>query len=204
MTPQPDNRAPGETTPSAASTAADPRSAVDLLLRAVDKINEAVGRVLGVCLIAMALIQFMLVGARYLFAAPALLGLPTLWWQEVVVYLFGLSATLGLGYGLRHGAHVRIDLIYGGLSERGKAWINVAGAALLLLPLSTLIVWASWSGVAMAWSTLEGSSETSGLPLRFLLKTAIPLGAVLLGLQGIAQMLRALSVITARRRGTTA
>lgn len=187
--------------PDALSTEAPLAGVAGGVVRAIDRVNEAIGRVLAAGLILMAVLQLTLVGARYLFAAPTILGLPTLWWQEVVIYLFGASATLALGYGLRHGAHVRIDLIYGGLGPRGKAWVDLFGAALLLTPLCVLIVWSSWSGVAVAWATLEGSTETSGLPLRFLLKTCVPAGAALLALQGLAQAIRSLAVISAPRAG---
>lgn len=179
-------------------TDARPTGAALRLASAIDAVNEAVGRVLLWCLIVMALIQAALVAARYLFAAPAILGLPTLWWQELTIYLFGACAVLGLGYGLRHAVHVRIDILYGPLGPRSRAWVDLIGALVLLLPLAGLLVWSSWSNVLGAWASLEGSTETSGLPLRFLLKTFIPAGAALLALQGAAEALRALAVLARR------
>ena len=80
---------------------------------------------------------------------------------------------------------MRVDVFYASASPRVKAWVDLLGALLLLLPFCIAIVWFSWPYVARSWAILERSRETSGLPLVFALKTLIPLFAAMLALQGL-------------------
>jgi TRAP-type mannitol/chloroaromatic compound transport system permease small subunit len=90
---------------------------------------------------------------------------------------------------------VRVDIFYGGMSERAKARVDLVGALGLLLPFMATLAWLSVPYVARSWAILERSPEVGGLPLVWLLKTAIPLFAVLLALQGVAQAIRAWHVL---------
>jgi len=92
---------------------------------------------------------------------------------------------------LQQGGHVRVDIFYADASPRTRAMVDLGGALLLLLPFVAALAWFSLPYVARSWATLERSRETSGLPLVYLLKTLIPTFALLLGLQGIAQAVRA-------------
>jgi TRAP-type mannitol/chloroaromatic compound transport system permease small subunit len=112
--------------------------------------------------------------------------------QESVIYLHALVFMLGVSYTLRHDAHVRVDILYRDMSPRGRAWVDLSGSLVLLLPVCGFILWSSAGYVADAWLRLEGSREAGGLPLVFVLKGFIPLMAVLLALQGIAQALHSL------------
>ena len=84
-------------------------------------------------------------------------------------------------------------------SARTKALIDLLGALLLLLPFMLVLLWLSVPYVARSWAILERSRETSGLPLVFLLKTLIPLFALLMALQGIAQAIRAATALARTR-----
>jgi TRAP-type mannitol/chloroaromatic compound transport system permease small subunit len=99
---------------------------------------------------------------------------------------------LGAAYTLKHSGHVRVDLIYRSRSPRTQAWIDLFGSALLLLPVCLFIAWVSWEYIAASWSVRETSPEAGGIPAVFLLKTVIPVMAVLMILQGISQFLRSL------------
>ena len=108
------------------------------------------------------------------------------WLGETVVYMHGILFMLSAAYTLHADAHVRIDVIYGRLSARGKAWINLGGALLLLLPTCAIIGGYSLEYVAASWAVWEHSAEGDGLPAVFLLKTCLPLAAALLLLESLA------------------
>jgi len=166
----------------------------------IDRINEKVGRWVAWLAIAMALVQFAVVIARYVFNAGSTAM------QESIWYMHGLIFMLGAGYTLLHDAHVRVDVYYREASPRRKALTDALGSVFFLIPLCLLTVYLSSSYVLNAWYNfgsgtwvLEGSTEGSGLPLIFALKTAIPLFAVLLGLQGLSLLIKALSYLAGAR-----
>ncbi len=130
---------------------------------------------------------------RYLLSQGAIVA------QESVMYLHALAFMLGIPYALKHDAHVRVDLLYARLGKRGRAWIDLSGHLLFLVPVAVVIVLYSRNYVASAWRVMEGSTEVGGIPGIFLLKTLIPVMAVLLLVQGAAEIARCLLVIRGRR-----
>jgi len=110
-------------------------------------------------------------------------------------YLHGFMFLLGAGYTLLVGGHVRVDIFYRDAKPRTQAWVDLLGTALLLLPMCVLVISASWGPVTQSWRTLEGSTETSGIPAVFLLRTAIPLFAVLMIVQGLSVMAKSLLLL---------
>lgn len=110
--------------------------------------------------------------------------------QESALYLHATAFMLGIGYTLKLDEHVRVDVIYSRLSERQRAWINLSGHCLFLLPVTITVGLYSLPYVAASWRILEGSSEVGGIPAIFVLKTLIPLTALLLSLQGLAEIAR--------------
>lgn len=118
--------------------------------------------------------------------------------QESIMYLHALVFMLGIPYALKTNAHVRVDVVYSRLSPRGRALVDLLGHLLFLTPVAVTILVFSRTYVVSAWRILEGSSEVGGLPGVFLLKTLIPLAALLLLLQGLAEILRCLVLL---RRG---
>lgn len=166
------------------------------IARLIDRINEAVGRWVAWLAITMALVQFTVVIGRYVFNAGNTAA------QESIWYMHGLIFMLGAGYTLLNDGHVRVDVYYREAPAGRKALIDAFGAALFLLPVCYLTLDISWSYVLNSWYNfdagiwvLEGSTEGSGLPLIFALKTAIPIFAVLLGLQGISMLIKALAYL---------
>lgn len=148
------------------------------MTRALERLTEWSGRALAWLMLAMVVVTFVVVVARYAFDA----GWIAL--QESVTWMHGLALMLGLAYTLEHDAHVRVDVVYRRLGPRPRAWIDLAGTALLLWPLCGFIMWSSWYYVGEAWAIGEGSREAGGLRGLYLLKTVIPVAAALLGLQG--------------------
>lgn len=117
--------------------------------------------------------------------------------QESVLYLHACAFLLGIPYALAHDAHVRVDVIYSRLGRRARARVDLAGHVLLLVPVAVAIVYYSSPYVASAWRIREGSPEVAGIPAVFLLKTLIPIMAVMLLLQGLAEIFRCLRVLAA-------
>ena len=132
----------------------------------------------------MVVVTVVVVGLRY-GLAPSSIFL-----QESVMYMHGAVLMLGISYALKENRHVRVDIFYARMSERRQALVDVTGHLLFLLPVSLLIFWTSLPYVANAWRVLEGSSEVGGVPAVFLLKTLIPIMALLLGLQGLNEIVR--------------
>ena len=108
---------------------------------------------------------------------------------EAQWYLFSLIFLLGAAYTLRRDAHVRVDVIYGKLSTRRRAWIDLIGTVLLLIPFCLFGLWSSWPSVRNSWAVREVSPDPGGLP-RYPLKVFILVAFVLLLLQGIAEIRR--------------
>jgi TRAP-type mannitol/chloroaromatic compound transport system permease small subunit len=150
----------------------------------VDTLNESIGRGLAWLVPVMTAIMFSVVAAAYLFDAGSIAV------QESVGYLHALIFLAGAAYTLKHDRHVRVDVFYNRLGPRAKAAVDLFGTVVFLLPLFTYILVRSWPYVMTAWARLEGSQETGGLPLVFVLKTFIPLGASLMLLQGVSLAIR--------------
>jgi TRAP-type mannitol/chloroaromatic compound transport system permease small subunit len=155
----------------------------------IDRLNTAMGRAASGCALAIVLIGFAVVLMRYVLA------LGSIWLQESILYAHAALFLLAAAWTLKEGGHVRVDVFYADASPRAKALVDLLGAALLLLPFCAAILYFSVPYVARSFAILERSREASGLPLVFLLKSLIPLFALTLALQGVAQMIRALAVL---------
>lgn len=165
------------------------------LAAAIDRFNAGVGRAASWCALAIVLIGFAVVLLRYV------LGLGSIWLQESILYAHTALFLLAAAWTLKEGGHVRVDVFYAHASPRAKAWIDLLGALLLLLPFCVAIIWFSLPYVTRSWAILERSRETSGLPLVFLLKTLIPLFAALLLLQGLSQAIKSVAMLIMLRIG---
>ncbi|MBL8517997.1 MAG: TRAP transporter small permease subunit [Betaproteobacteria bacterium] len=110
-------------------------------------------------------------------------------WLEIQWVLFSAAFLLGAGYTLQQGQHVRIDVFSSRLGPRGQALIDVFGTLCFLLPMCVLIVWLSWPVFWRDWSSGEVSSNAGGLPL-WPSRLLVLIGFLLLGLQGIAELIK--------------
>jgi TRAP-type mannitol/chloroaromatic compound transport system permease small subunit len=155
----------------------------------IDRVTSALGRAVAWLALVVVLLQFVLVVARYLF------GLGSVWLTETVIYAHAALFMLAAAWTLHLGGHVRVDIFYAEASTRTKALIDLVGALVLLLPFMAVLIWLSIPYAARSWMILERSQETSGLPLVFVLRTLIPLFALLMALQGITQAIRAAAVL---------
>jgi TRAP-type mannitol/chloroaromatic compound transport system permease small subunit len=153
---------------------------------ALDRVNAWVGRAVRWLALLMLLAQFAVVVLRYLF------GTSYIWGTETVLYLHAALFMLGAGYTLLVDGHVRVDIVYGSLSDRGKAWVDLIGTILFLVPTCLVILWFTWRFTANSWAIREGPLSVGGIPASFLLKTLIPAFAVLLLIQGVSLALRSI------------
>ena len=160
---------------------------------AIDSLTRAIGRTVAWLALAIVLLQFVLVVARYLF------GFGSIWLNESVIYGHATLFLMAAAWTLAAGGHVRVDIFYAAARPRRRAAIDLAGSLLLLLPFALLLLYLSLPFAARSWAILERSQETSGLPLVFVLKTLVPVFAVLMALQGIAQAIRSVNVLRAER-----
>jgi TRAP-type mannitol/chloroaromatic compound transport system permease small subunit len=159
------------------------------IARGIDALNERVGRVVIWLVLAATLISAGNALARYA------LGASSNAWLEIQWYLFGAIFLLAAGYTLKHNGHVRIDIFYNRLGPRGQAWIDLAGALLFLLPMAVLLAWLAWPMFVDAWTTQEMSPDAGGL-LRWPVKLLLPAGFALLALQGVAEAIKRVAVLT--------
>ena len=151
---------------------------------------DGVSRVTGRCVrwfaLAMLLIQFAIVVARYAF------GYSTIATQESVLYLHAALFMLGAGYTLLVDGHVRVDILYEKLGAVGKRRVDLAGHLFLLMPAMIMVLYWSWPAVRNAWSIFEGPLSVGGIRGVFLLKSLIPTFCALVMLQSLSCILRLL------------
>lgn len=167
------------------------------LARVIDAINDRVGRAIAWLALIMVLIQFAVVLMRYVF------GLSSIYMQESIVYMHAIIFLTASGYTLLHDGHVRVDIFYGSASQRGRAWINLLGVCVLLLPMAVTTLLTSLNYVVRSWEVLEVSQEGTGLPLIFALKTFIWVFAVVLIMQGISLAIHSIAVLAGVEKTST-
>lgn len=158
----------------------------------IDALVERCGKLLAALVPIMVLLTFGIVVARYLFDLGTIAG------QEAVMYLHGTTFMLGFAYALKHNAHVRVDVLANQFSSRTRAWVDLTGHLLFLLPMCVCIIWFSWDYVSAAWRVREGSAEVGGIPAVYLLKSLLIASSVLLLLQGLSEIWRCGQVLRAR------
>lgn len=159
------------------------------LARLIDALTERLGRGVVWLVLAATLISAGNALARYT------LGESSNAWLEIQWYLFGALFLLAAGYTLKHNGHVRIDIFYNRLGPRGQAWIDLAGGLFFLLPMAVLLAWLSWPIFLDAWKTHEMSPDAGGL-VRWPVKFLLPAGFALLALQGVAEIIKRIGVLT--------
>lgn len=154
------------------------------IIRTLDGVSHVVGSAIRWLALAMVLIQFLIVIARYVF------GLSDVAVQESVLYLHATLFMLGAGYTLLMNAHVRVDIFYNRLGPLGRRRIDLCGHLFLLMPTMVAVLYWSWPAVVNSWSILEGPISVGGIKAVFFLKSLIPAFCILLLLQSLAEVLR--------------
>ncbi len=160
----------------------------------IDKLIKHIGQVISWLTLLLVLVIVVDVFLRYVFNTTSAASFELEW------HLFAAIFLLGAAYTLQNDKHVRVDVFYHRFSESGKAWVNLIGTVFLLLPFCVVAFWESLSFVSSSHAVLETSPDPGGLPARYIIKSAIPLGFFLLGLQGISVVLKSISKIRNERR----
>lgn len=140
-------------------------------------INQWIGRSVAYLALIMAVLTFVIVVLRYGFSIGSIAL------QESILYMHVTFFMLGLGYTMQEDGHVRVDIFYSKASPATRHCINLIGHTVFLFPLTLVFLMYSWDYVIASWRIQEASPEVGGIPGIFLLKSLIPLSAVLLILQ---------------------
>ncbi len=156
--------------------------------RAIDALNERIGRAVIWLVLVMALVSTVNAMVRYLFNQSSNA------WLELQWYLFAAVFLLCAGYTLLHNEHIRIDVLSSRLSARSRIWIDILGTVLFLLPVSVFIVWLSWPVFVNAWVSNEMSSNAGGL-IRWPARLLVPAGFLLLSLQGVSELIKRIAAL---------
>src|SRR3982750_4143049 len=153
------------------------------LSRAIDTLNEHVGRLTYWLILAAVLISAGNAVVRYS------INMSSNSWLELQWYLFSFVFLFCAGYTLLHNQHVRIDIVTGGLSGGAKAWIDIFGTLFFLLPMAITIMWLSWPVFTDAWRSGEVSTNAGGL-LVWPGRLMVPAAFLLLILQGLSELIK--------------
>jgi TRAP-type mannitol/chloroaromatic compound transport system permease small subunit len=154
------------------------------LAGAIDTFIDRVGALVSWLALAVALVMGANVFMRYG------LSIGYIWSQELEWHLLVPLTLIGMSYALRHGEHVRVDVLFANFSDRTKHAIDVVSAVIAMI-FSGLVIWLSIDFVLQSWALNEGSPNPGGLPALYLMKAMIPLGFALLFLQSLAQAIQA-------------
>ncbi|HEY0837840.1 MAG TPA: TRAP transporter small permease subunit [Azospirillum sp.] len=152
------------------------------IARAIDGLNHWVGQFVAYWTVIAVFVYFYEVVARFLFNSP------TNWAHESMFLMFGMQYLLCGAYALRTESHVRVDVFYVKMSPRGRAMADVVTSIFFFVFTLTLLV-TGWRFAMDAVEVAEKSFTEWGIQY-WVIKLTIPIGAVLLMLQGIAHLLR--------------
>ncbi|MBW3570548.1 MAG: TRAP transporter small permease subunit [Gemmatimonadetes bacterium] len=162
-------------------------------VRVIDRVSEITGQAVLWLVGVMVFVGAFNAVARYVTRWTGA-NLSSNAYIEAQWYLFSIVFLLGAAYALKHDAHVRVDVFYGRLSPRGKAWVDLLGTVLFLVPFCIFMLIVSWPSVAASWRVREVSPDPGGLP-RYPIKAVILLAFALLLAQGVAEALKRVRVL---------
>ena len=154
----------------------------------IDWVNDRFGRLANWMVLLACLLSAGNAMSRYAF------DLSSNAWLEIQWYLFAAIVMLGASYTLKMNEHVRVDILYTHLSERGKEWLDLLGTALFLVPSMFVIAWYSWPFFMQSWNVQEISGNAGGL-IRWPVKILVPVGFTLVGLQGISEIIKRMAAL---------
>ena len=156
----------------------------------IDRINQLLGKAAGIMILLSCIVSAVNALLRYG------LDLSNNWPLELQWYLFGAAVMIGAAYTLKRNEHVRVDLIYSHLSDRGRIWLDLFGLALFLMPACILFTWLSWTTLFYpSWLIMEHSLNSGGLA-RYPIKFVVPFGFFMLSLQGLSEIIKRIGALT--------
>ena len=158
------------------------------LSRVIDWVNARIAIVANCLVLLSCLISAGNAFSRYLFSESSN------GWLEIQWYLFAYMVMFGASYTFRRNEHVRVEIFYLFLSERGQAWLDLFGTILLLLPVCAVLTVLSWPFFMQSFATNEWSGNANGL-IRWPIKLVLPLGFLLLLVQGISEIIKRIAAL---------
>ena len=157
----------------------------------LDRFSAGLGKASSWLTLLMVLVTFAVVVMRYVF------DVGFIWLQESVVWMHACVFMVGAAYTLQQEEHVRVDIFYRDMSDTRRAWVDLLGVIVFLLPLCAFLGWAAFDFVAISWKLNEASRESGGLPYPLipLLKSIIIVMPITLGLQGLSLFLKSFKTL---------
>src|ERR1700761_3097470 len=158
------------------------------LSMAIDKINEKIGNVCNILVLAACIVSAANAMIRYAF------GYSSNGWLELQWYMFAILVMFGASYTFKRNEHVRVEIFYLFLSERGQLWLDLIGTLFFLIPACLLLAYLSWPFFYQAYAVGEMSGNAGGL-IRWPIKFVIPSGFVMLALQGVSEVIKRIAAL---------
>ncbi|MGF2734186.1 TRAP transporter small permease subunit [Marinobacter sp. DUT-1] len=157
-------------------------------------LSKICGWIACVAMILMAVNVFYDVVARYAFNSVSI-GM-----QEMEWHLYSVVFLLGIPYALRTDGHVRVDVFYTNWSNKAKAWVNLVGAIIFVIPFAYLIGTYGYNFALDSYTMGEGSGDPGGLPHRWIIKSVIPITAFFIGTAGLNMVTFAIRVLSGEKQ----
>lgn len=154
----------------------------------IDNFNALIGRSMGWLILIAVLVSAVNAVVRKLFSVSSNA------WLELQWYLFGAAFLLAAAYTLRENGHVRIDVLYGRVSERTRQWIDLLGHLFFLMPFALLMIWYLVRYVSQSYASGEVSTNSGGLII-WPAKAFMLVGFVLLALQGVSEIIKKIAIM---------
>jgi TRAP-type mannitol/chloroaromatic compound transport system permease small subunit len=158
------------------------------LSAAIDIINEKIGYLCNFLVLAACVVSAANAMIRYAF------GYSSNGWLELQWYMFAILVMFGASYTFKRNEHVRVEIFYLFLSERGQLWLDLIGTLFFLIPACLLLAYLSWPFFLQAYAVGEMSGNAGGL-VRWPIKFVIPSGFVLLALQGVSEVIKRIAAL---------
>ena len=158
------------------------------LSRAIDALNERVGRTVYWLVLVVVLVSAGNAVVRYTFDTSSNA------WLELQWYMFSAVFVLCAGYTLQRNEHIRIDILISRYPKRAQIWIDIIGGIFCLLPMTIAIMALSWPIFVDSFERHEVSSNAGGL-LRWPFKLILPVGFFLLALQGVSEIVKRIAYL---------
>jgi TRAP-type mannitol/chloroaromatic compound transport system permease small subunit len=159
------------------------------LSEGIDYINQQLGKIASLMILLSCVVSALNALLRYG------LDVSNNWPLELQWYLFSAAVMLGAAYTLKRNEHVRVDLIYSHLSDRGRLWVDIFGLTCFLMPACLLFTWLSWTTLFYpSWLVMEGSLNSGGLA-RYPIKFVVPFGFFMLSLQGLSELIKRIGAL---------
>ena len=171
------------------------RAVLPSWMRGTESISDYAARLAAMSVALLVVAQVAVLASR------SLLGISAPWLDESRLYWHGMIILFAAAWALRNNSHVRVDIVYAHASLRARAWVDLVGGLVLLLPTMLAIAWLAIPYAARAWIIHEGSREAGGLPLTYLHKSMIVMFALLMLAQGMIMVARAWLILRREGRG---